>query len=386
MALWRVNLSSPCVTYRDHGSCYAVPPTTIGGAYLYNKYLVTCPRHYKESFNGWLYTNKFFYEPGNDKLIWYVASKAIDYDVELLLFKFDPVTGAMEEREHIPYTLPNFFSFVNCRFATAGSFNKIYAVRSGAPYIYEVNWYGLNYNGGLYFDLPPLSGWYVDPSSWTPPGNYAYAVVNRIDKIIAGGYQNKIDCWRNADMGLTPEKFGVLTTPDTIAYMAYESRKYLWVITQGGVILKADYTVPRWEMISTVQNPVADTTAYYITFDTKRHRVVVLRLREDTADGAAQHQLELYYPMVEPYQLTQPVPVTSLLTGEPVVFVAHLIGDAGEGLTPYLVNASLAEPATGRLLTPYASTELNGRVSFRYQSAEAGIDTLNLSVTVEESL
>ena len=182
------------------------------------------------------------------------------------------------------------------------------------------------------------------------------------------------------------ERFGILRLPNLISSLCYESRKYCWVITTDGVILKANYLIPRWEMISTVQNPSPDTLKYLIAFDTKRNRVVVLRIRPDAADGACQIQLEFYYPMVKPAYLTQPVPVSSLRSGSRVILAANLIGDAGEGLTPYTVSGAMVAPVEGYLATPFSGTEMDGRVCFQYQAPDiACTETLQLSVTVEES-
>jgi hypothetical protein len=193
-----------------------------------------------------------------------------------------------------------------------------------------------------------------------------------------------LDCWRN--ISTTPERFAQLRLPNILNYLAYESQNYCWVITQDGVILKADYQIPRWEMISAVTDPETDTIKYYIAFDTKRHRVIVFRHRPDAADGACQNQLEFYYPMVKPAQLTQPVPVSSLRDGKQILFVAHLIGDAGEGMTPYTVLGSMSDALAGTLVTPFSGTESNGKVCFKYEPPTAGcVNTLQLTVTVEES-
>jgi len=91
--------------------------------------------------------------------------------------------------------------------------------------------------------------------------------------------------------------------------------------------------------------------------------------------------------MVNPAQLTQPVPVTSLKAGKRVVLVAHLIVEAGEGVTPYTVNGELQEPVDGRLVTPFSGTEMSGRVCFQYQAPnEACEETLSLETEVEETL
>jgi len=256
-----------------------------------------------------------------------------------------------------------------------GSFNKIYACRNNETKIREVMWE---------YAEPATNGWWVDPYTWNPKSIYSYAVVNRIDNLMAAAANWTLDCWRN--ISTTPERFAQLRLPNVLNYLAYESRNYCWVITQDGVICKADYQIPRWEMISTVQNPEADALKYFITYDTKRKRVVVFRQRPDAADGACQHQLEFYYPMVKAGQLTQPVPVTSLRAGNRIILAANLIGDAGEGVTPYTVAGEMLSPVEGRLVTPFSGTELNGRVCFQYQAPhQACTETLGLKVTVEES-
>jgi hypothetical protein len=95
--------------------------------------------------------------------------------------------------------------------------------------------------------------------------------------------------------------------------------------------------------------------------------------------------LEFYRPLYQVAGLTDPVPVTRLRAGEKVLFVAHLYGDNGEGVSPYTVNAAMEEPVEGRLLTPFSGTELNGAATFRYQAPAAGCtEKLKLSTTVTD--
>lgn len=338
-----------------------------------------CPRHYQQSTSK---ISNFFYDPGNDRLIAHVLLDTIYYPGwDARRYEFNAEDGAwINQAEAFNTGIGNgswigIWGAVYTQKATMGSFNKIYACRNNETDIREVMWE---------YAEPVAGGWSVNPYTWNPKSIYSHAVVNRIDNLLASASAWTLDCWCN--ISTTPERFAQLRLPNVLNYLAYESRNYCWVITQDGVILKADYQIPRWEMISTVQDPEADTVNYFITFDTKRKRVVVLRQRPDAADGACQHQLEFYYPMVKPAQLTQPVPVTSLRTGNRIILAAHLIGDAGEGLTPYTVEGEMAAPVEGRLTTPFSGTELNGRVCFQYQApAEACTETLELAVTVEES-
>ena len=388
MSLWPLFTVAPCLNYLDAGSC--VPPPgpkvpSIFGAYLwfhgaYNPYLLTCPRHYDYTILG---ADHFFYDAGSDTLVlqsrlalsvwigWMVKPYHFNASDGVLLGEdaFEPTGG-----------VSGLFGPIYSRSAAVGSYSKIYAPYYGTGnandnYIREINIDNME---------PIVNGWKVNPYTWNPSRLYSFAIVNREDNILVGGTGNTLDCWRN--INTAPEIFAKLTVPGIISYVAYESRKYLWVITTDGIILKANYQIPRWEMVSTVQNPTEDTLRYLITFDTKRHRVVVFRWRADAVDGASRNQIEFYFPMVLPAILTQPVPVTSLKSGKRIFLVSNLIGNAGEGLTPYTVNGVMKAPVEGYLITPFSGTELNGRVSFQYQPPRSACEeTLQLSVIVEES-
>jgi len=370
MSLWPLQIIAPCMSYIDYGSCVP-PPGPTGG---YNKYLITCPRHYQESMISQHGMNSFFYDPGSDKFIyhtWLYKTAWPGWDVKR--YEFDAATGAQVGDTY--GTDISIWGSVYSKNAISGSYGKVYACRSSEYYIREVSADTL---------LPVTGGWSVNPYTWTPKSIYFYALVNRIDNYLVAATNWTLDCWRN--ISTTPERFAQLRLPNVLNSLCYESQKYCWAITQDGVILKADYQIPRWEMISTVQDPSDDAVGYLITYDTKRKRVVVFRQRQDAADGACQHQLEFYYPMVAPAQLTQPVPVTSLRGGNRIILVSHLIGDAGEGLTPYTVNGAMVSPVEGSLVTPFSATAVNGAVGFQYQAPEAACtETLQLAVTVEES-
>ena len=157
---------------------------------------------------------------------------------------------------------------------------------------------------------------------------------------------------------------------------------HLWLVTQDGLIAKANYRLGRWEMLSTVQDPAPDALNYLCAFDAKRNRLAIFRQRPDAADGACQCQIEFYRPLCRVGRLTDPVPVSPLRAGTKVHLVAHLVGDSGEGIGGYLVNGELLDPAQGTLLTPVAGTELCGAVTFKYQAPAAVEDTLKISATI----
>ena len=378
MSLWPILTVAPCMEYVDLGRCFpsGVPSKWYENRWWYNDWLVTCPRHYKQTTMN---VANFFYEPGNDRLIAHIVLTTTywpGWDVQRYEFAAEDGTWINREEVLAGQAFIGIWGASWTRDATMGSFNKIYACRNSETAIREISWETA---------VPVDNGWWVDPYTWNPKSIYGFAVVNRVDNLLAAAASWTLDCWRN--ISGTPERFGHLRLPNVLNYLAYENRNYCWGITKDGVIVKADYQVPRWEMISTVQNPTDDVKGYAITFDTRRKRVVVFRWREDAADGACRNQLEFYYPMVNPAKLTKPVPVTSLRAGKRIVFVSHLIGDAGEGLSPYTVEGEMVPPVEGKLNTPFTNTERSGRACFQYQAPATGcLETLRLRTTVEETL
>jgi hypothetical protein len=372
MSLNLVSTVAPCIEYQDWGTCWPVPPLYAGGVgiyhYIYGRRLVTCPRHYQEStkLNG----IKFFYDPGADKYRAFFNLETMfwpgwgqrRYDFLASTGQQTLEDAAYQSIINMPYT----------NMVSMGSYNALYATKNSEYLVRQVDPKSL-----------ATGIWSCDPWSWTPRSLYAFAIVNRVDGYFAGVSSWVIDHWRN--LNSTPTKFAVTRLPSTLSYMCYENRNYLWIICKDGTICKVDYQIPRYEMISTVQNPESDALGFAIAYDTKRKRICVLRIRPDAADGACQHQLEFYTPMIKATYLTAPVPINSLRSGNKVTFVSHLRGDAGEGATPYTVNAELAEPDIGRLSTPFSGTELSGRVSHQYLAPnDPCTDTIELSVEITE--
>jgi hypothetical protein len=378
MSLWPVDTVAPCMEYIDLGRCFpSPPPLWYEGRWWYNPRLVTCPRHYTQETDS---IAGFFYEPNNDILVLYLVLKTTywpNWDVRR--YEFRAGDGAWLNRDAVLNRESDTFlgtGGLYLRSATMGSYNKIYGPwRLGLGYVGEINWRN---------SRPVDGGWRFYDWDWDRKA-YRFAVVNRVDGVVAAAESWELECLANVDTD--PTIFGRLRLPNVLDYLAYENRNYCWGITKDGVILKADYLIPRWEMISTVQDPADNVKGFAITFDTRRKRVVVFRWRTPAADGACRNQLEFYYPMVNAARLLPPVPVTSLRTGRRITLVSHLVGDAGEGLTPYIVNGELVEPVSGRLVTPFTNTEQSGRAAFQYQAPyEPCTETLRVSTIVEETL
>jgi len=377
MGLWHIRTRDRCIEYIDYGRCYSTAPSgQYDGKFWYNGYLVACPRHYVQTITD---IPNFFYEPGEDRIIAHIVLATTYWPGwDARRYEFSAEDGSWVNREKVLNRDPDTFTGLDGLYwtgaATMGSYNKIYACRNSETKIREVSWRTGN---------PVPGGWWVDPYTWYPKSIYRFAVVNRVDGVIGGVSGWVLDCWK--DIGSVPVRFGQLRLPNVLDYLAYESRRYCWGITRDGVIVKMDYLIPRYEMISLVQNPTPGAKGYRITFDTKRKQVVVFRWLPDAQDGACQCRLEFYYPVPKPAVLTQPVPVTPLKAGERVVLVSHLVGDGGEGLTPYNLEAEMKPPVEGLLRTPVSGTELNGRASFVYQAPwETCTETIKVKVRFEE--
>ncbi|MHB9075247.1 MAG: hypothetical protein ACYC6G_17205 [Desulfobaccales bacterium] len=350
MALYPIKVISPCMSYPAWNG---VVPT-----FFYKQYLVTPPRIYSEQISR---LTQFFYEGGTDKYVAYAWLDIINWPGwSTCRYTWDAETGAFLGKQSQNIVM----NYVNR--AGNGSFGKIFATFTSGSSVQEVTWDSLAYVGG----------WQANPGTWSPGRIFSHIVVNLQDGLLVGVNGSSLETW---NINGTPTLLSTLRIPYGVGYLAFEDRQSCWIITTNGFILKANYRVPRWEMLSGVQNPSADATGYLAAFDTKRKRLGVLRLRPNNTDGACQNQIEIYRPIYRVAGLTEPVPVSPLRADERVHFVAHLYGDAGEGVAGYMVNADLGPDPLGQLLTPASSSELNGALTFRYQAPGAGEDTLHLS-------
>lgn len=376
MSLQLVKTVEPCYDYVDVGTCWATPPSRWPSGYpsyyypwfgsIYNAALVTCPKHFEEAFSNIYH---FYYDPGSDTIrlnptfsvvYWPgYAFKSISFDADGNYLS--TWWGNFGDAWYQAYTSNG----------SAGSYGRIYGIRLGKNIVS------------------------LDPATANPDGVYANSLENWpgnptssfIIANVAAGYAvlgsgASLTFWRNIDAA--PEKFSQLTLPFAMDYLCYESETIMWAIGTGGELAKINYQLPRLEMLSQVHNPDPTVQKYMLTFDTKRNRLVVFSQLPDAADGACQSKIEFYWPVNEPGTLTKPVPVNALRAGEQITFVAHLIGDAGEGIASALVQASLADPAHGSLITPQVTSEASGRCLLRYQAGEDDY-TDSLTLSYEES-
>jgi hypothetical protein len=361
MSLQFVKTAGPIINYREYTAEAAYP----FGAH-YNPGLVTPPRHYLESVSS---ISHFFYEPSNDYLVAYIT------------FTQDPWPGwstarfcwQAEDGSFVERSGAGIIGMAWTCHAAMGSYNKIYTTWNSGSTIDEIKWDTLG---------KPEGGWSINPWNWNPQTLFRYAVVNREDNLIAGVGSWNLEVW---DISGPPSRRALMRLPYTLGYLTYQSRNILWVITSTGIICKANYKLnpPRWEMMSKVQDPTPDALNYLAAWDPKRARLAVLRQLPDDLDGSCRSRFEFYRPLVKVAGLTDPVPVGRHRAGDKLEFVAHLYGDAGEGITPYKIHASLNAPALGTLLGPETATGRNGAASFFYQAPAAGGGTERLRLDVD---
>jgi hypothetical protein len=360
--LQTIATAAPCLAYQPY-----VPGGGGIGGIIYHPELIVPPRIYGESL---AYCRHFYYERGGDRLVGWAMFDTVQWPGwACWRYEWDAGSGALLSR-----TAASLFTLTYTGKAGLGSYGSIYITRNTDLKIWEVPWDTLWPTAGL---------WSIAPQTWTPARIFTHAVVNRENSLIAGVAGAVLEVW---DIAGTPALRGSLRLPQSLGYMAYEDRDNLWIITSGGLVAKANYRLypPRWEMLSSVQDPTADALAYLCAFDTKRKRLAVFRQRPDALDGACQCQIEFYQPLWAVTGLTDPVPVSIPRVGERVQFVAHLHGERGEGVTPYSVEGALTVPALGRLLDLRSGTALNGAAGHRYEALALGEETLTLTATVTD--
>ena len=295
---------------------------------------------------------------------------------------FNGETGAFEEGISAPWNYWQLY-YQNMVWSQ-GSFGKVYSV-------------GMSYAFSTYqiveVDVDtrlPIINMTVPSNTWNPETYFSICsyCMERQEAIIVESNPfgtNEIEVW-DCSNPLIPVQKSKLIPPGIVSNLCYENKELMWLVTTEGIIAKFNYELayPRYEVLSSVQDPGGDTLAYRVAYDSKRKRVVVFRIRDD-ADGKNQSSIEFYRPYYVPSQITEPVPVKKVVGGQVTDFVGHLLGSAGEGVAAQTVIPSLSIGANGSLLTNVASTSLNGSFLVRYQVGNSlYTDELELSADIGE--
>jgi hypothetical protein len=378
MALWSQGLKSPCYQYPeidwDWSGALWRRPAWFKGLYM-------------ESWTAISLKKTWFYEPGNDLLCLFVTVAVFYSQLQshkISRYDFSPQTGDLVREVVISTIFPAVGPW-STMFACLGSYGKIYSTSASKAGVYETHWESLSPVGWFSGDYPL---WYVIlPTVWPPQ-----AVVNREDDYCLAVSGNQLYTFRDLSGAPTLTRRTILSNAP--GYVCYESRESLWYVDKVGLMGKYAYQAGRWEGQASVQRETVAATNYMVAFDTLRKRLAVFRdVPDDPATGACRCEIEFYRPLVRVGRetgatggLTDPVPVTPLRAGQRARFVAHLVGEAGEPLPPYLVQGSLADPAEGYLVNRTAAGNRLGVVEFLYQAPALGgnEETLELSTTITD--
>ena len=297
----------------------------------------------------------------------------------LLNLYFNAETGEYEGWENAPWNIWQLY--YKAMVWSQGSFGKIYS--STMNYFFPTY-----YLSEMSIDTRlPIIYMTVPSDTWNPEVTFTICsyCMERQEGIVISKEHPRIEVWDCSDP-YVPVRTSILDVPGAVANLCYENKELMWLVTTEGIIAKFNYELayPRYEMLSSVQDPGGDTLAYRITYDSKRKRVVVFRIRDD-ADGKNQSSFEFYRPYYVPSQITDPVPVKKVVGGQVTDFVGHLLGSVGEGVASQTVIPSLSIGANGSLLTNVAPTSLNGSFLVRYQVGNSlYTDELELSADIGE--
>jgi hypothetical protein len=388
MSLWKIKQVNDVIAYRT-----CAGPS--GGYFSFGNFWtdVLCTawkggsNPYRERLNtdwGWAAKHFFYWKAYDILLLFHIFD---DYYSYWYMFRatFNADTGAQttahDDRLGNPAIYQLFQLWAQCG-AEMGSYDKIYQTSKWDRYVREVD------PGNLY---APDNGWSFDystlpsyPTSWNffPP---THCLVNREDGYLGLIATGEVHVWKDFE-GASPTYLGFLRLPSWEVHdVAYEDRERAWISMKGGWLVKINYQKMRVELLTTVQDPDPTDIAYLIAWDKLRGRLAVFRHRPDKADGSCDSDIEFYRPIPKAAQLTDPVPVAPLRAGKRIPFAFSLLGDAGEGISPYLVKASLTAPADGDLLTASARTGLGGEGLVDYIApAISASERLNLEADIED--
>ena len=393
MALWKLSENIP-ITY---WTCAEKPCVVgLGGTQSWPGEFCTEGKLYSErlSLNYANAGHLFYYPPLDGFILIYVIDNCwgtyflgiaiATYHVRALL---NPASGVLEEV--FPAWGAGFqeLFLMAPRGIEVGSYGKVYCTSHlfNTGKIFEFDYRTMGPLSGGWFlnfaDLPQFTT-YFPLGGFVPP---SHSVVNREDGIVAlaSGGSPYLYFW---DIASSPHVYmGKITAPGAIADLCYEDRQRLWLVTRDGYIQKINYQLLRTELLSEVQDRNPTDLNYLIAWDQKRFRLAVFRHKPDATDGACTSTLEFYRPLPKAALLTDPVPIQPLRYGKRIPFSFHLVGTAGEGIAPYLVEAELAAPVEGALPRSSLGTGPYGIGGAEYAAPYASCEeTLILQATITD--
>jgi len=337
----------------------------------YHRDLLADGKEYEKNFES---TGSFTYipPPYDAYCIWAFFNTVSWPGWECVAITFDAQT--CQFKELIPLS---FWSYAYLRNMNVGSLGIMFGVWTSPAFtVTQVDWRtGLRTgNWSLY--------------TWGPAwGNVSFSnvIVNPQRARILGTNSWYLELWDYE----TPTKLWSMHMPYIARNLAYESDTYTWVLFNGGKIIKVDWgDYRRIEMFSSIATILPEDRDYKVAYDSMRKRLCIFRRKADNTDGSARIQFEFYETVPKAAIITEPVPITSPGKNERTVFVANLIGEAGEGIGGQMVHAELEAPNNhGTIVSPDIVSEMNGIIRLQYQGPSvAGTEKINLSAVIAEQL
>jgi hypothetical protein len=395
MALWPLHSVSPCMTY-EH--CSDPWPYTAPFGLTFNHNLCEPPREYavtlSETYSGARYGNSFFYLPRLDRYLLFHVSHARWINWEMGRWSFN---GEGVEDKTYRGGVSLFFygtlKFQRRSNVEVGSYGKVYGVDHWIKQMGEVSASNLSIvTDGWHLNYRQIPGM---PAGVVSGLVYiTHCIVNREDGylVLRVANENRLRVWKwtgGGVMGQDPEQFEYFgdlpISSGQVHDLAYEDRRHLWVVTEGGYLIKINYQRLRVEVFSRIADPDPEDLAYYLAWDQRRGRLGLLRHKPDAENGACRCTLEFYRPVPKMEALTEPVPIEPLRAGQRIPFVWQVTGDAGEGISGCLTKPELVEPATGRLRTAAVVTGRSGEALGEYQAATPATETLQVTAEIKDS-
>jgi len=394
MSLWKFSQElNPVLNYWhcSEKPCYRLWGTQPGNK-MFNFYFCSDTIHYSERLSPhYARTNRLFYYPQYDCYFLHVTYDNCwiwgPFGFPMVNYAYcwripaDGSSGAVSVGGEALAGLQYFYGF-SFAGVEAGSYGKVY----GTGYffnngVFEYNpitlsvipGWGINYN-----ELPAADPWWV----FSAPAN---SLVNREDGILMLNSSNSSELlfWNIKEQPYTFK--GRMNSPGKIIDVSYEDRYRMWTVTNEGYLHKINYHLLRTELLSEVQDKSPDDLAYLVAFDTKRHRLAVFIHRPDGPNGECRAKIHFYRPIPKVDLVTDPVPVRPVRYGKRVPFSFHLVGSAGEGISPYKVGAELEAPVDGSLMSHSVGTGQYGVGSVPYQAPMYGCsETLELEVDISD--
>lgn len=330
-----------------------------GDGALYNPFLVTPPRIYRERIRLSNGIQGFYYDRNRDR---YILVTWMDFAAwpswRINAYEIHPETGLQTNRW---LGLDGSTAFSWARGYEAGDLQKVYANR---------------FAGSLSNTIIP-----VDPGTFLPDLDNPVVLsadvqdfqinqflLNRTDGLVALSGTGHIRIYHYPSATLLAR----ITMPElSIHDLTYESTERGWALltnpTHGISAVKFNYQRFEVEAFTTLESNLNELN-FALAYDNLRNTLAVFRQMPEDTDGGALHFLEMYKPISQPIGLTAPVPLASSDQEKVVKVMSNVVfSRGGMGRS---VPVTYANDGEGTLLSRRVSCKPNGEAPVQYQFAD----------------